>query len=168
MTAYIVWYLSAVCVLSFKEKTTSPKWTGNDLNQSETCSHDSHAMARLPLFLFPLLSTNDKKLLLWLWQSGDVARVVPQLLITCYVFNDNFLLFKQQKVKISSFWFFFRRKAKRGQWRPSGTHSFNLHWMTGVSKERHIFFFRKQLCVFIIYAKMALARQADFSAVQHV
>ena len=92
---------------------TSPNWTGNDLDQSETCSHDSHAMARLPLFLFPLLSTNDKKLLLWLWQSGDVARVVPQLLITCYVFNDNFLLFKQQKVKISSFWFFFQKKGQK-------------------------------------------------------
>ena len=66
-----VWYQSAVCVLIFKEKTTSPNWTGDDLDQSETSSHDSRVMARLPFFLFPLLWTNEKRLLLWLCRTGS-------------------------------------------------------------------------------------------------
>ena len=66
-----VWYQSAVCVLIFTEKTTSLNWTGYDLDQSEPSSHDSRVMARLPLFLFPLLWTNEKRLLLWLWRTGS-------------------------------------------------------------------------------------------------
>ena len=66
-----VWYQSAVCVLIFKKKTTSPNWTGDDLHQSETSSHDSRVMARLPFFLFLLLWTNEKRLLLWLCRTGS-------------------------------------------------------------------------------------------------
>ena len=65
------WYQSAVCVLIFLEKTTSPNWTGEDLDQSETSSHDSRVMARLPFFFFPLLWTNEKRLLLWLCRTGS-------------------------------------------------------------------------------------------------
>ena len=44
-------------------------------------------MARLPPLLFPLFLTGEKRLLLWFWQSGEVEWVVPELLISCYVFD---------------------------------------------------------------------------------
>ena len=93
----LVWYQSAVCVLSFKEKTTSPNWTGDDLDQPETSSHDSRVMARLPFF--PLLWTNEERLRIWLlciiWEVSDreIAWVGPTALTRGYVFTqDNIFL----------------------------------------------------------------------------